>query len=140
MKKIFYSIALIILAVSFYSFNSIAATANTNQTTAISKADNSTAAEVDYRDINKQLTNIEKDLLNTKAPINSVTSDYIKTLNDMQDRVNTARQQAETNLGFVQKRNPAVQQRLSRQYRHNIRNSDRQHIDCCRQISACEHH
>ncbi len=108
MKKIFYSIALTILAISFYSSNSIAATANTNQVVAISKVDNLTTAEVNYRDINKQLSNIEKDLLNTKAPINSVTSDYIKTLNDMQDRVNAAKQEAETNLGFVQKRIEAL--------------------------------
>ncbi len=104
MKKFFYIKVIMILAISFCSFNLMASTANNSQVITPTKTD----TEISYKDINKQLANIEKDLLNTKAPINSITSDYIKALNDMQDKTNIAKQQAETNLGFIQKRIEAL--------------------------------
>lgn len=91
---------LLFLIFSLFLNNSFAQ-APSNAITA--KVESVLTKDVDYNSINKEIAAIEDELLKNPSNI-TITSDYIRSLNGFNSQVLSAKQEAEKNLTFVEKR------------------------------------
>lgn len=96
MKKIF------ILLLLLLNSNNLFASSKINKVAA-ERVKAVSTVEIDYNDLNKQLGEIEKKLLKKDTTIED-TNNYIKILNNIENLINEAKKEDETNLSYVQKR------------------------------------
>ncbi|NLE03583.1 MAG: hypothetical protein GX638_02115, partial [Crenarchaeota archaeon] len=75
-----------------------------NEDTVNVKIDNIMGEDLDYDMINKKISSIEKKLLTETNIPRDTLSGYIKSLNEIQQQISSAREQLDANLQLVQKR------------------------------------
>ena len=96
MKKIF------ILLLVLLNSNNLFASSKINKI-AIERVEAVSTVEIDYNNLNKQLSEIEQKLLKRDITVED-TNNYIKILNNIENLINEAKKENETNLSYVQKR------------------------------------
>lgn len=96
MKKIF------ILLLVLLNSNNLFASSKINKI-AIERVEAVSTVEIDYNNLNKQLSEIEQKLLKRDITVED-TNNYIKILNNIENLINEAKKEDETNLSYVQKR------------------------------------
>lgn len=113
MKKLF-----LILIFFIFSFNEIFAKSKLD-TIVAERIEAVSTININYDDINSQLSELEKILLSKNVTVKN-TNDYIKILNNIENQILSAKNEDETNLNFVKKRIESLGERPTNNSKEDI--------------------
>ena len=113
MKKLF-----LLLIFFIFSFNEIFAKSKLD-TVVAERIEAVSTININYDDINSQLSELEKILLSKNVTVKN-TNDYIKILNNIENQILSAKNEDETNLNFVKKRIESLGERPTNNSKEDI--------------------